>query len=292
MSRQYSIEDVLAYMDVPLPEDDEMSDDDFDGYLDEDDELDDDEVDHTGSDSGDNSSGNNGDEDDKREIPEFCGQLGCTQDMTNKSPIDFLQLLITDEMLEAIVVQTNLFAEQFIDKHELSSRSRVQQCNWSPHDVAELRKFLALVVIMGLVPYPCIEDSWVTSWPFATTTFSSVMSRDRFSLILRFIHLNDSTKFIQKGQPGYDPLFKLRPFLDPLIDNFQAAYTLGREISVDESMIGFKGRLWFVQYLPKKPTKWGMKAFVLAESVTGYTYNWRLYAGMGTNIYIDNNVKY
>ena len=110
MARQYRIEDVLAYVDVPLPEDDEMSDDDFEGYLDEDDELDDDEVDHTGS-----SSVNNGDEDDKSEIPEFCGELGCTQDMTNKSPIDFLQLLITDEMLEAIVVQTNLFAEQFID---------------------------------------------------------------------------------------------------------------------------------------------------------------------------------
>ena len=80
-------------------------------------------------------------------------------------------------------------------------------------------------------------------------------------------------------QPGYDPLYKLRPFVDPLIANFQAAFTLGREVSVDEGMIGFKGLLWFVQYMPKKPTKWGMKAFVLADSVTGYTYNWRLYAG-------------
>ena len=44
-------------------------------------------------------------------------------------------------------------------------------------------------------------------------------------------------------------------------------------------MIGFKGRLGFVQYMPKKPTKWGLKAFVLADGVTGYALNWKLYTG-------------
>jgi len=191
--------------------------------------------------------------------------------MNNKSPIDFLQLFLTGDLLHMIVEQTNLFADQFIETHELARRSRVQQWHCSPHDVEELRTFLAMVIIMGLINFPSIEDAWVTSWPFATTTFSSIMSRDRFSLILRFLHLNDSTKYVSKGQPGHDPLFKLRPFLDPLIESFQAVYSLGREISVDESMIGFKGRLSFLQYLPKKPTKWGMKAFVLVDSLTGYT---------------------
>ena len=59
--------------------------------------------------------------------------------------------------------------------------------------------------------------------------------------------------------------------MDPLLDNFMAAYNLGREIAIDESMIGFKGRLYFIHYIPKKPTKWGMKAFVLADSSSGYT---------------------
>ena len=203
--------------------------------------------------------------------------------MTNKTPIDFFQLFVTDDMLEAIVEQTNLFAQQYIDSHELSRRSRVQQWAKSPHDVVELKKFLALIIIMGLISYPSIEDYWVTSWPFATPTFSSILKRDRFSLLMRFLHLNDSSKYIPKGEPGYDALYKLRPFADPLIANFRAAYTLGREVSVDEAMIGFKGRLWFVQYMPNKPTKLGMKAFVLADSATGYTYNWRLYTGTKKN---------
>ena len=105
------------------------------------------------------------------------------------------------------------------------------------------------------------------------------MKRDRFSLVMKFLHLADNEKYIPKGQPGHDPLFKLRPFLEPLIANFQASYSLHRELSVDEAMVGFKGRLAFIQYLPKKPTKWGMKSYVLANSHTGYVWNWRLYTG-------------
>ena len=105
------------------------------------------------------------------------------------------------------------------------------------------------------------------------------MKRDRFSLIMKFLHLADNEQYVPKGQPGHDPIFKLRFFLEPLIANFQKSYTLHRELSIDEAMVGFKGRLAFIQYLPKKPTKWGMKAYVLADSTTGYVWNWRLYTG-------------
>ena len=104
-----------------------------------------------------------------------------------------------------------------------------------------------------------------------------IMKRDRFTLILRFLHLNDSTQYRKKGEPGHNALFKLRPFIEPLFSNFQSHYTLSKEVCIDESMISFKGRLSFIQYVPKKPTKWGMKAFVLADSKTGYLYNWHLY---------------
>ena len=112
-----------------------------------------------------------------------------------------------------------------------------------------------------------------------------VMKRDRFTLILRFLHLNDSRGHKKKGEPGYDPLYKLRPFIDPLFDNFQAHYILHRELSIDETMIGFSGRVYFIQYMPKKPTKWGMKAYVVADAHTGYIYNWYLYTGVSINLH-------
>ena len=39
-----------------------------------------------------------------------------------------------------------------------------------------------------------------------------------------------------------------------------------QQCSVDEAMIPFKGRLAFKQYMKDKPTKWGIKVFVLADA--------------------------
>ena len=120
---------------------------------------------------------------------------------------------------------------------------------------------------------------WNRSWPFNNENFSSLMSSRRFELILKFLHLNDSETQPQRGEPGFDKLYKVRPFLELLLQNFKDSYLPGQHLSIDESMISYKGRLSFIQYLPKKPHKWGMKAWVLADSVSGYTWGWKLYTG-------------
>ena len=120
---------------------------------------------------------------------------------------------------------------------------------------------------------------WSNSWPFQNNNFRKVMYRRRFELLLKLLHLNDSRKQPARGQPGYDKLYKVRPLLDAVVKNFQACYTPTENLSIDESMIGFKGRLAFLQYMPKKPQKWGMKAWVLADSSNGYVWNWKLYTG-------------
>ena len=54
-------------------------------------------------------------------------------------------------------------------------------------------------------------------------------------------------------------------------------------------MIGFKGRVSFLHYCPKKPTKWGLKAYVLADSETEYILNILPYSGGETrDTYLSN----
>ena len=105
------------------------------------------------------------------------------------------------------------------------------------------------------------------------------MSSRRFELILKFLHLNDSEVQPQRGDPAFDKLYKVRPFLDLVVENFKSYYQPHQHIPIDESMISYKGRLSFIQYLPKKPHKWGLKAWVLADSTNGYTWGWKLYTG-------------
>ena len=52
-----------------------------------------------------------------------------------------------------------------------------------------------------------------------------------------------------------------------------------QECTIDEAMIPFKDRLGFKQYMRNKPTKWGIKVFVLADATNGYVRNLQVYTG-------------
>ncbi len=54
---------------------------------------------------------------------------------------------------------------------------------------------------------------------------------------------------------------------------------IARELAIDEMMIGTRCRVHFLQYIPKKPTKWGIKIFVNSESLTGYVLTYDVYTG-------------
>ena len=83
----------------------------------------------------------------------------------------------------------------------------------------------------------------------------------------------------KKDAPDFDPLYRVRPMIDSCQDKFQQAYRPGRELSVDEGMIAYHGRISYLQYIPKKPTKFGIKVWLLAESKTGYIINYIIYTG-------------
>ena len=44
-------------------------------------------------------------------------------------------------------------------------------------------------------------------------------------------------------------------------------------------MVKFKGRKFFRQFLPSKPIRFGFKLFTLAESKSGYIWNFEVYTG-------------
>lgn len=90
------------------------------------------------------------------------------------------------------------------------------------------------------------------------------MSGRRFELIMSYLHLNDSEAMPPRSSRGHDKLYKIRPLLDIVVAACQRVYTPSQNLSVDESIISFKGRLSWVQNMPKKPHKWGIKAWALA----------------------------
>ena len=167
----------LSMLELPMPEDDmSMSEDEFEGYLDDNDLTGGSDNSHEPSDGVQDSSINSPQPDDVgyTPIPEFDQPVGCAEDMTGASPLQFFQQMVTEEMLEKIVEQTNLYAQQYMQSTNLPPHSRAHGWSRATFDTAELKKFLAMTITMGLVSYPELEDYWSTSWPYATSAFSKV----------------------------------------------------------------------------------------------------------------------
>ncbi|PJE77704.1 hypothetical protein CI610_03368 [invertebrate metagenome] len=95
----------------------------------------------------------------------------------------------------------------------------------------------------------------------------------------RYIHLRDTSNVPGRNDPEYDPLFKVRNMIDFIVPKLQENYNPGQKLSIDEGMIGFKGRVHFRQYMPAKPTKWGIEVWQICEADTAYCCKFQIYTG-------------
>ena len=153
---------------------------------------------------------------------------------------------------------------------------------WTDVDMSEMKAFVRIVLLMGYARLPSYDLYWSNSFLVQIPGFRKTMSRDRLLAILTFFHLSDNSIVLPYDHPNHDRLYNIRNFVDLLIPLWQGAYYPGRELSVDETLIAFKGRTAFMQYKPKKPHKWGLNAWTLAEP-SRYVFNWDLYTGKRGN---------
>ncbi|KAL4083936.1 hypothetical protein QTP88_029252 [Uroleucon formosanum] len=204
---------------------------------------------------------------------------------------DILNLFLTNEIIELIAEETNKNAQQFLSKNRLTKSSRFSK--WIPTDQQEIKKFFGLIIWMGLVQMPTLEDYWSISTRYKNNVVQKIMSRNRFELILRFLHFSDNEK-----APD-DRIYKVRDLIDKLIENFQKILEPEEFLAVDETMVPFRGRLIFRQYIPGKAHKYGVKLFKLCGT-NGYTYNVQVYAGksqvdgkgLGCRVVLDLSQRY
>lgn len=193
---------------------------------------------------------------------------------TEKTPIDFYNLFVDDEIVDVIVTHTNLYAEQEIVKkimlEDITPGSRINA--WKETDPNEIKLFFAILLWMGLDKKPSIGDYWSSSILYQNP-ISKFMSRNRFELLLSFIHFANN----EEAPPG-NRLHKIDNLLLLLNQKFSEMYEPGENITIDESMIPYRGRLKFRQYIPNKRHRYGIKAYKLCLP-RGYTWHTKLYTG-------------
>ena len=98
---------------------------------------------------------------------------------------------------------------------------------------------------------------------------NNAMPRYSFEFLRQYIQFTDNDQRVPAGEPGHNPLNKISWAMDVMMKGCRKAWVAGKAVTIDESMIKYCGKMvsW-VQYMPAKPIKHGIKVFALCCSLS------------------------
>lgn len=135
--------------------------------------------------------------------PTFSAKLS-----SESTALNAFELFVTDEVVNHIVDNTNLYAAQEGTR------------GWIPLTAEELKAYFGMLVLMSANPMHQVHLYWSSDSIFYVKEIAAVMTHKRFQQITNNLHLNDNTQMPKKGSKEYDRCFKVCPLIKMMNENF------------------------------------------------------------------------
>lgn len=184
------------------------------------------------------------------------------------------RLFVSDDIIDIIIRHTNQKARDVCNGTEKI---------WKPVDRVEIKAFFGLLLIIGRFRESRENKNllWRKCASYSRSIYAAVMTRDRFKDILQFIRFDDCTTRSERKET--DKLAGLREVTDLFTENCRNSYHASHAGTIDEQLVGFRGRCPFKVYMPNKSGKYGIKLRTLCDSKTFYCCNLDVYLGKFKN---------
>ncbi|XP_071634383.1 piggyBac transposable element-derived protein 4-like isoform X1 [Temnothorax longispinosus] len=188
------------------------------------------------------------------------------------SPLECWSTLFSDNLLEVILKYTNIEIDKYHTEHDTANEPYQKHLG-----MVELKAFFGLLYFAGLKNDNRINIAELWSYEFGSSIYRATMNVRRFEFIADRIRFDDKTTRAERKQT--DGLAAVREIWDIFINNCQTNYTPSEFLTVDELLLGYRGRFSSKVYIKSKPDRYGIKIITLNDAKTHYLYNAIPYAG-------------
>ena len=205
-----------------------------------------------------------------RPIGVHFGQRLLRNSMT--TAVEFFNLFFTVELINSIVTHTNSYAYEHVITHQSYAKS-----DGSRQEVTgdEIKRLIAILIYFGIVRVSdTVDNYWSTRTPYHGLWGKCFMTRIRFRALMAMLHVVDPA-----NEPDGDKLRKINSLLEFFKSRCKDLYQPRQNVAVDERMVKSRHRSGIRQLHKDKPTRWGIKLWVLADSSNGYTIDFNVYIG-------------
>ena len=169
--------------------------------------------------------------------------------------MDAFLLFISDKMVKSMVKFTNLEGKRnkadFVETYDI-----------------EMRAFVGCILFLGGMKQSMLSSTTVFDAMYGQGFVRASFSRNRFLQLLNFLRFDD--KETRSARRSRDVFAPFRDFCDAFTKNLSDHYIPGPFITIDEQLVPFRGRCSFIQYLPSKPDKYGIKIFWAADAENNF----------------------
>ena len=198
--------------------------------------------------------------------------------------INFFDLFFDKQIVSEIVKHTNSYAQEKIFLGQVSSYTQ-SDGSWKDVTADEIKRFIALLIHFGVVHVRGdVQRNWSTKTLYHGLWARAILPRNRFFAILAFLHVVDPAT----ETPG-NKLCKVESFVKHFKKRCSELYKPREHVAIDERMVKSRHRSGIRQYIRDKPTKWGIKLWVLADSSNGYTVDFNIYIGRAAGREVSAN---
>lgn len=193
---------------------------------------------------------------------------GLPKTVTKVSPKSAFDVFLSKNIVEEIIMCTNREGRRVaLEKNK----------TWVNVNKEEFDAFVGLLLLAGK------ERSWDVNVrelflsKFSHPRYKATMSVNRFEDIRRMLRFDD--KRTRQARLENDHMAAFRYIWELFVANCRAGMIPGPYVTVDEQLVGFRGRCKFIMYMPNKPAKYGIKIFWLCDANSGYAKDGMVYLG-------------
>ena len=231
------------------------------------------------------------------DVDQFLGESGPNLpenfNLQTALSVEYFRLFFPDSLFDDITEYTKRYAKWKIREKQWQNPLYVDKV-WKADDLdsARMRAYFGVNIMMGISALPQYTLYWSNDEFIGNTGIKETMPLKVFEKLTEYLHVADRESEPPRGSDEFDRLFKIRPVLNVIAKNFAQYYKPSRDQAIDEGMIAFTGHLSYVQYMPAKPIKHGIKLWLRCDSNSAYLHQFDVYLGKSGNRTVSTNGLY
>ena len=181
------------------------------------------------------------------------GVAGPVGDATKAAdmPLSAFQVFLSDEIVDKIVLHTN---EEIERKAANYGTARASE---EPTNRIELKALFGLFILTAALKDGHLSVDEMFDANMSGSSYKATMSKERFRFLIDCLRFD--AKETRNSRKQNDPFAAIREVWEDVIKNCQGSFKPGANTTIDEQLLGFRGRCPFRMYIPSKPNKYGIK---------------------------------